>query len=94
MSKYLGLDLGSNSIGWAIIDDSAKKTINYGVHNFDNTNGKKRIKIEKQKNQTILILNILIGISAAFCIVNLENLQFWLNIILTIFIAKITLSSQ
>lgn len=94
MSKYLGLDLGSNSIGWAIIDDTAKKAINFGVHNFNNTPCPKKIKIKDTKNQKILMLNALIVISSVFCIANLENWQFWVNVILTTFIAKITLSNQ
>lgn len=94
MSKYLGLDLGSNSIGWAVIDNTAKKTINYGIHNFNNTPSQKRIKRKPIKNKTIFILNILIGISTMFCIVSFEDWQFWSNVILTTFIAKITLSNQ
>jgi len=34
MSKVLGLDLGSNSIGWAIVDTSANKIIDCGVRIF------------------------------------------------------------
>lgn len=34
MSKVLGLDLGTNSIGWAIIDTSADKIIDCGVKIF------------------------------------------------------------
>ncbi|RLD50033.1 MAG: type II CRISPR RNA-guided endonuclease Cas9, partial [Bacteroidetes bacterium] len=34
MSKILGLDLGTNSIGWAIVDDKENKIINTGVRIF------------------------------------------------------------
>ena len=34
MSKVLGLDIGSNSIGWALVDTSAGKIIDCGVRIF------------------------------------------------------------
>lgn len=32
MGKILGLDLGANSIGWAIINNSSNKTTDFGVN--------------------------------------------------------------
>jgi len=34
MSKILGLDLGTNSIGWAVVDDTADKILGTGVRIF------------------------------------------------------------
>ena len=34
MSKILGLDLGPNSIGWALIDEKASSIISTGVRIF------------------------------------------------------------
>ncbi len=34
MSKVLGLDIGSNSIGWALVDTSANKLVSCGVKIF------------------------------------------------------------
>ena len=34
MAKILGLDLGTNSIGWAIVDDSSNEIIDAGVRIF------------------------------------------------------------
>jgi len=34
MSKILGLDLGTNSIGWAVVDDSQNKILGTGVRIF------------------------------------------------------------
>lgn len=34
MSKILGLDLGTNSIGWALIDDSRKEIMGMGSRVF------------------------------------------------------------
>ncbi len=76
MSKYLGLDLGDNSIGWAIIDNTTKKTINYGVQNFNNAPNQSCNKTKDMKSNTILTLNRLIAIFILFCIVNFENWQF------------------
>lgn len=90
MSKYLGLDLGTNSIGWAVIDNAAIKSRNYGVYTLDNIPRQKKIKRKDTKNKAIFTLNILIGIGAIFCIINFENWQFWINVILTTFIAKVT----
>ena len=88
MSKILGVDLGNNSIGWAIVDDVKNITLNYGVTTFKDFSKNKK---SSKKNNAILNLNLLIAISILFCILNYENWQFWLNIILTTFIAKITL---
>jgi hypothetical protein len=37
MAKILGLDIGTNSIGWAIIDNSSNQTINCRVKIFPTT---------------------------------------------------------
>jgi len=37
MSKILGLDLGTNSIGWAIVDTSTNKLVDCGVKIFPGT---------------------------------------------------------
>ena len=34
MSKVFGMDMGSNSIGWALVDTSANKIIDFGVKIF------------------------------------------------------------
>ena len=34
MSKILGLDLGTNSIGWAVVDDASKTILGAGVRIF------------------------------------------------------------
>ena len=34
MAKILGLDLGTNSIGWAVVDDSEKKILDAGIRIF------------------------------------------------------------
>jgi CRISPR-associated endonuclease Csn1 len=45
MAKILGLDLGTNSIGWAVVDTSEKKIVDTGVRTF-----LKRAKYEPPKN--------------------------------------------
>ncbi|NCT18442.1 MAG: hypothetical protein GW771_09450, partial [Flavobacteriia bacterium] len=34
MAKILGLDLGTNSIGWAVVDDNANKILGMGSRIF------------------------------------------------------------
>jgi len=34
MTKILGLDLGTNSIGWAVLDASKKRIVDTGVRIF------------------------------------------------------------
>lgn len=98
MSRILGLDLGTNSIGWAIIDDKKNKNVNYDVNFFNITSDKKITsslkQIVKKEDNAILNLNLIIYASLVFCIMNLENWQFWLNVIVTTVIAKITLLNQ
>lgn len=36
MKRILGLDLGTNSIGWAMLDSDSNKIIDYGVKVFSN----------------------------------------------------------
>lgn len=52
MGNVLGLDIGTNSIGWAIIDDSANKIIDLGVRLFkEGVNNINQAK-EQSKNAT------------------------------------------
>jgi len=50
MSKILGLDLGSNSIGWALVDSSQKKIIDLGCRIFPmGVNLEKKVQRKFQK---------------------------------------------
>lgn len=49
MAKILGLDLGTNSIGWALIDDERKEIIKTGVRIFPE--GVKDINQSKEKSK-------------------------------------------
>jgi len=51
MSKILGLDLGTNSIGWAIVDDSADKIVDCGVRIFPTSTNHERL-LARQKRRT------------------------------------------
>lgn len=52
MSKILGLDLGTNSIGWAIIDDSSKQILDCGVRIFPEGVNRDTKGAEVSKNET------------------------------------------
>lgn len=49
MSKILGLDLGINSIGWAIIDNSSNKIIDCAVRIFTNSFNNERHLVRQQR---------------------------------------------
>jgi ribulose kinase len=93
MSRVLGLDFGSNSIGWAIIDNETNSLLNSGMRVFK-ASPKQRV-IKKRENQKAFIsLNVISITSLILVVLNFENWQFWLNITLTSVITKITLSNQ
>ena len=93
MSRILGLDFGSKSIGWAIIDNETNSLLNSRMRVFKPSQ-KQRV-IKKKKNQKAFIsLNIISITSLILVVLNFENWQFWLNITLTSVITKITLSNQ
>jgi hypothetical protein len=107
MSRISGLVIGTNSIGWAIIDDSSNKIIDCGVRIFPNSLTKKRIKENKfvllnlvftqlylfLKHTNPIVLTLIFGslITALLTILNFSNWQFWLNPFLTILIATLNL---
>lgn len=93
MSRILGLDLGTNSIGWAIIDNETNNILNYGVRIFKTSSKQKEIK-KKNSQKAITSLNAITFISVILIVLNFENWQFWLNVTLTSVIAKITFSNQ
>lgn len=50
MSKILGLDLGTNSIGWAIIDTDLNRIEDFGATIFPNSlNAERRIERQQRK---------------------------------------------
>jgi hypothetical protein len=67
MGKILGLDLGENSIGWAIVDSEKREIIDMGSRVFQRACRRKErrsrnrrrivIKTINNKKQTVLILN-------------------------------------
>lgn len=84
MSKTLGLDLGANSIGWAIVEN--ENLLDCGVRIFSDQN-------ETRLNETnffkqaidwsLLKTNQIVLISALFfslTLMNFKNWQFWLGL--------------
>ena len=55
MSRILGLDLGTNSIGWAIIDTNTDKFIDLGVKVFPNSlNYERQISRQERRKENRL----------------------------------------
>lgn len=93
MSRILGLDLGTNSIGCAIIDNETNSLLNSGMKIFI-TSPKQKVIKRKYNQKAIISLNTISIISLVLVILNFENWQFWINVTLTSVITKITLSNQ
>ncbi|MBP2284788.1 hypothetical protein H4V97_003106 [Flavobacterium sp. CG_23.5] len=97
MGKYLGLDLGTSSIGWAIIDNDTNHTINCGVKIYNNGFKNKQStpvnKVKKRQKSSIALLTIA-TIVIIVSIIDLSNWQFWLNISLTTYISVLTHNLQ
>ncbi len=93
MSRILGLDLGTNSIGWAMIDNETNSLLNSGMRVFK-TSPKQKVIRKRNNQKAIISLNTISIISLILVIINFENWQFWLNVTLTSIITKITISNQ
>lgn len=97
MGKYLGLDLGTNSIGWAIIDNDTNHVINSGV-NIYNIGFKNKqftpVKKNKKRQKSGIVLCVIATILLIVSVIDIVNWQFWLNISLTTYIAVLTLYLQ
>lgn len=84
MNKILGLDLGTNSIGWAIIEND--KFRDCGVRIFSEQNESRLIKtnfFKKTIDWSLLKTNQILLISGLFfslTFLNLKNWQFWLGL--------------
>ncbi|TRX01358.1 hypothetical protein [Flavobacterium gawalongense] len=93
MGRILGLDLGTNSIGWAVYDKTTNNITDYGVTVSQKKNKTGRInkikKIKKYLTPFIALITFTI-ISLIVTFFDKTNWQFWLNISLTGFITCIT----
>jgi ribulose kinase len=97
MGKYLGLDLGTNSIGWAIIDNDVNHAINSGVRIYKTGSKNKQftpVKKTKKRQKSCIVLCIISTILLIVSIIDIVNWQFWLNISLTPYISVLTLNLQ
>ena len=98
MNRILGLDLGKNSIGWAIINDN--KIESKGVQIFSenkpliNYNKKtsfiKRVIIGLKLNYKTIFLYLITFLMFTFSIVFPLNWRFWMNIGIGSLIATLT----
>lgn len=107
MSKYLGLDLGTNSIGWALIDND--KIEKFGVRVFPglaktlDTKSSKFDKIKsvfyklsksiKRNSKQVILYSITLTMFS-LTLVFPNNWQFWLNLGIGGLIATLTVSKN
>ena len=98
MSKVLGLDLGTNSIGWAIIEADSNQLESCGTRIFPRKVAVHDKIVSRQKSKKVFsIIKLLHFISFASVLLTLfdkNNWQFWLNMSLTTFVATLTLLHQ
>ena len=97
MSRILGLDLGENSIGWAIIKDNeiestVMNTLSDSKHNNFNksTSLLERIIIGLKLNYKTVFLYLITLLMFSFSIIFPSNWQFWINIGIGSLIATLT----
>lgn len=98
MRKILGLDLGTNSIGWALVNEDTNKIIDLGAIIFPKKTSrtKKLLRSLKMRNKslTISFLIIISVLTLVLTLINKVNWQFWMNISLTTFVAILSLLHQ
>jgi Holliday junction resolvasome RuvABC endonuclease subunit len=97
MSKVLGLDLGMNSIGWAIINTDTNQLESCGTRILPNKSVQQKKVRQQRRTHFVSILKCLHLISFAavtLAVIDKSNWQFWLNLALTTFVATLTLLHQ
>ena len=86
MGKTLGLDLGENSIGWALLENN--KVTNYGVQIFDtkptelkrSSNRIEKFKSTLHQNYQMICLTVLTLSLFGMAIATPSFWQFWINL--------------
>jgi len=84
MSKILGLDLGTNSIGWAVIDSNSNQ-MDCGVRVFKNgLKLRKQTVSERIKRKTIstkiVLSSILTSSLFTIALININDWQYWTSL--------------
>lgn len=86
MGRILGLDLGTNSIGWALLENN--KVYEYGVQIFDTkptefkkySNKIENLKSKIRQNHQMISLSILTMFLFGMAILTPSFWQFWTNL--------------
>lgn len=86
MGKTLGLDLGTNSIGWALLENN--KVTDYGVQIFDtkptefkkDTNKIENLKSIIRQNYQLICVTILTLFLFEMALFTPSIWQFWINL--------------
>ncbi|TYA52751.1 hypothetical protein [Formosa maritima] len=86
MGKTLGLDIGENSIGWALLENN--KIADYGVQIFEtkpnelkkNSNKIETIKLTFRQNYQLICLSVLTLCLFGMAIATPNFWQFWINL--------------
>lgn len=96
MKKILELDLGTYSIGWAIIDQDSNKVLNCGTKISPLEERRHQLTRSSYvfsffKKRSLAILWICFCFCNIALIIDFKNWQFWLNLIMTLFLSVISM---
>jgi RNase H-fold protein (predicted Holliday junction resolvase) len=101
MGQILGLDLGTNSIGWALVNDDKIDEMGIRVFPF--------IAIENQRQKNILkkgfiklkaipikqkVTIVLFAVLTTLTIIDFSNWQFWLSLNITTCLTYLTMKND
>lgn len=93
MKKILGLDLGTNSIGWAIVEDGVMTEMGTKVVNDSSTDLLQKSQKQKLRQlPTSQKLTLLLFVSlTCFIFIDRMNWQFWLGLSITTLLTHLTM---
>ena len=96
MSRILGLDLGSNSIGWAIIENNSISSHGVYITKKEENKYSKNImrKTQKTLNDKLVISGTISVLLFVLASINLSNWQFWLNLGISALLVNISLRKK
>jgi len=99
MAKILGLDLGTNSIGWALIDTDTNALVRQRIaYRQARRNTKRSVKkpsplLDRIKRVWPVCIHILLAIllagSLLMALIYQKDFQFWFNLAITVLLAWI-----
>mgnify|MGYP001451871488 CR=1 FL=1 len=86
MSKILGLDLGTNSIGWAVINSKTNQ-MDCGVRAFKSVLKQRNYAVERKASKKFITISTKVILSSiltfslfVIALININNWQYWTSL--------------